>query len=374
MKVLKRVLKWITGAILVLLLLAFLAGFIAYWRSTNDCGHTAAPANPMKAIVYCDYGVANLKLEEIEKPVPNDDQILVRVRAASVNPYDWHFVEGTPYVIRAIGGVGLRKPKDTRLGVDFAGTVEAVGKNVTQFKPGDEVFGGRGGAFAQYVCPRATRAVALKPANVSFEEAASVNIAAITALQALRDKGKVQPGQKVLINGATGGVGTFAVQIAKSLGADVTAVCSTGKMDLVRSIGADHVIDYTKEDFTKGDQRYDVIFDNVCNHSFSDRRRVLASNGICVLAGIGGAGLHPETWGRIVGNFKADLLSRFVRQKFVSYVTKLDKEDLKLLSDLTQTAKVTPVIDRTYKLSETAEAMRYYETGSARGKVVITMD
>src|SRR4029077_5900520 len=213
----KRILMWTVAVILVALLVLF---EVAYWRSSNDCDYTAAPNNPMKAIVYCDYGVANLKLEDVEKPAPNEDQILVRVHAASVNPYDWHFVEGTPYVMRAMG-VGLRKPKDTRLGVDFAGTVEAVGKNVTQFKPGDEFFGGRGGAFAQYVCPRATRAVALKPANVSFEEAASVNIAAITALQALRDKGKVQPGQKVLINGASGGVGTFAVQIAKSLGADV---------------------------------------------------------------------------------------------------------------------------------------------------------
>src|SRR5216110_3304991 len=228
---LRRILKWSASIILLALILW---GFIAYWTSTNDCGrYAAAPSNPMKAIVYCDYGVANLKLEEIEKPIPNDDQILVRVRAASVNPYDGHFVEGPPYVMRAMG-VGLRKPKDIQLGVDFAGTVEAVGKNVTQFKPGDEVFGGRGGAFAQYVCPRATRAVALKPANVSFEEAASVNIAGITALQALRDKGKVQLGQKVLINGASGGVGTFAVQIAKSFGADVTGVCSTRNLDMVR--------------------------------------------------------------------------------------------------------------------------------------------
>src|SRR4029453_16862710 len=218
MKVLKRVLKWITGAILVVLLLVFIGVFIAYWRSTNDCGHTAAPTTPVKAIVYCDYGVANLKLEEIEKPIPNDDQILVRVRAASVNPYDWHFIEGTPYVIRAMG-IGLRKPKDIRLGVDFAGTVEAAGKNVTQFKPGDEVFGGRSGAFAEYVCPRAAGSVALKPASVTFEQAASINIAGVTALQAVRDKGKIQPGQKVLINGASGGVGTFAVQIAKAFGA-----------------------------------------------------------------------------------------------------------------------------------------------------------
>ena len=232
MKMLKRVLKWITGAILMLLLLAFLVGFIAYWRSTNACDRTTAPTIPMKAIVYCDYGVANLKLEETEKPLPNDVQILVRVRAASVNPYDWHFVEGTPYVMRAMG-VGLRKPKDTRLGVDFAGTVEAVGKNVTQFKPGDEVFGGKGGAFAEYVCPRAAGSVALKPANLTFEQAASMNIAGITALQAVRDKGKVQAGQTVLINGASGGVGTFAVQIAKSFGADVTGVCSTRNIDLV---------------------------------------------------------------------------------------------------------------------------------------------
>src|SRR5213595_1145667 len=280
-RILKRILKWTSVAILLALFLGIIALFVAYWRSTNDCDRTAAPKNPMKAIVYCDYGVANLKLADIEKPVPNDDQLLVRVRAASVNPLDWHYVEGTPYVMRAMG-VGLRKPKDTRLGVDFAGTVEAVGKNVTQFKPGDEVFGGRGGAFAQYVCPRATRAVALKPASMSFEDAASVNIAGITALQALRDKGKVQPGQKVLINGASGGVGTFAVQIAKSLGADVTGVCSTRNVDRVRSIGADHVIDYTREDFTQKGQRYDVILDNVGNHALSDLRRALTPTGTLV--------------------------------------------------------------------------------------------
>src|SRR5213595_960759 len=283
----KRILKWIFRVVLVLVLLAFLFVFVAYWRSTNDCGKTAAPTNPMKAIVYCDYGLTNLKLENIEKPTPNDDQILVKVHAASVNPYDWHFVEGTPKIMRLMG-VGLRKPKDIQLGVDFAGTVEAVGKNVTQFKPGDDVFGGRGGAFAEYVCRRAEGAVALKPANLTFEQAASVNIAGITALQALRDKGKVQPGQKVLINGASGGVGTFAVQIAKSLGADVTGVCSTKNVDLVRSLGADHVIDYTKEDFTKTGRRYDVILDNVPNHSLSECRRILNPNGKYVMIGGGG--------------------------------------------------------------------------------------
>jgi NADPH:quinone reductase-like Zn-dependent oxidoreductase len=208
---------------------------------------------------------------------------------------------------------------------------------------------------------------------VKFEQAGSVAWAGFTALQGLR-QGNIQPGQKVLINGATGGVGTFAVQIAKSLGAEVTAVCSTRNAELVRSIGADHVIDYTKEDFTKGDQRYDVIYDNVQNHSFSDRRRVLTPGGVCVLAGIGVAGLHPETWGRIVSGFQADLLSRFVRQKFVRYTTGFNKEDLKLLSDLLQAGKVIPVIDRTYKLSETAEAMRYFEAGHSRGKVVITVE
>src|SRR6184192_1999165 len=372
MKVLKRILKWITGVILVLLLLAFIAVFIAYWKSTNDCGRTASPTNPMKAIVYCDYGLANLKLQDIEKPTPTDDQLLVRVRAVSVNPYDWHFVEGTPYVMRAMG-VGLRKPKDIQLGVDFAGTVEAVGKNVTQFKAGDEVFGGRGGAFAQYVCPRATRAVALKPGSASFEEAASVNIAGITALQALRDKGKVQPGQKVLINGASGGVGTFAVQIAKSLGADVTGVCSTRNVDLVRSLGADHVIDYTKEDFAKGAERYDVILDNVPNHSLSECRRILNPNGKYVM--IGGGGPNDSRWigpfGRVINTM---LLSPFVSQKMGMMMADANQKDLTVLGDMMQSGKVKPVIDRTYKLSEVPAAIAYLEEGHARGKVVITVE
>jgi NADPH:quinone reductase-like Zn-dependent oxidoreductase len=371
-RIIKGTIKWTIRAIALLLILAITWLFIAYWRSTNDCGKTPAPANPMKAIVYCDYGVANLKLEDVEKPTPTDDQLLVRVRAASVNPYDWHFVEGTPYVMRAMG-VGLRKPKDTRLGVDFAGTVEAVGKNVTQFKPGDEVFGGRGGAFAQYVCPRATRAVALKPANVSFEEAASVNIAGITALQALRDKGKVQPGQKVLINGASGGVGTFAIQIAKSLGANVTAVCSTRNVDLVRSLGADRVIDYTKEDFTKSAERYDVMLDNVGNRSLSECRQVLTPQGKYVLIGGGGAneqgflgGLGKALW--------AMLFSMFVDQQMGMMMADANHNDLTILADMMQSGKIKPVIDRTYKLSEVPEAIRYVEKGHARGKVVITAE
>jgi len=346
---------------------------IAYWTSTNECDRkTAAPSNSMKAIVYCDYGLTNLKLENIEKPTPNDDQVLVRVRAASVNPYDWHFIEGTPYIMRAMG-VGLRKPKDTRLGVDFAGTIEAVGKNVTQFKPGDEVFGGRGGAFAEYVCARANRAVALKPANLTFEQAASVNIAGITALQALRDKGNVQAGQKVLINGASGGVGTFAVQIAKSFGADVTGVCSTRNVDLVRSLGADRVIDYTKEDFAKGEQRYDVILDNVPNHSLSECRRILNPKGKYIM--IGGGGPNDSRWvgpfGRVIHTL---LLSPFISQKMGMMMADANQKDLTILADLMQSGKVKPVIDRTYKLSEVPAAIAYLEQGHARGKVVITVE
>src|SRR5881296_3361973 len=368
----KRIFKWLFRIVLVLLIVAFLFVFIAYWRSTNDCDrkNAAAPSNPMKAIVYCDYGLRNVRLDQIEKPVPKDDEVLVRVRAASVNPYDWHFVEGTPYVMRAMG-VGLRKPKDIQLGVDFAGTVEAVGKNVTQFKPGDEVFGGRGGAFAQYVCPRATRAVALKPASASLEDAASVNIAGITALQALRDKGKVQAGQKVLINGASGGVGTFAVQIAKSFGANVTGVCSTRNVDLVRSLGADQVIDYTKEDFTKNAQRYDVILDNVANHSLLECRRVLKPKGIYVLIG-GGRPNEQGLIGPLAKPIKAMLLSPFVSQDMGMMLAQMTKEDLTVLRDLMQAGKVTPVIDRTYSFSQVPEAVRYLEEGHARGKVVIT--
>jgi NADPH:quinone reductase-like Zn-dependent oxidoreductase len=372
-RILKGILKWTSLAILLLLFVGIVLLFIAYWRSTNDCDRlTTAPANPMKAIVYCDYGLANLKLADVEKPTPTDDQLLVKVRAASVNPYDWHFVEGTPKIMRMMG-VGLRKPKDTRLGVDFAGTVEAVGKNVTQFKPGDDVFGGKGGAFAEYLCRRAEGAVALKPANTTFEQAAAVNIAGITALQALRDKGKVQPGQKVLINGASGGVGTFAVQIAKSLGADVTGVCSTRNVDLVRSLGADHVIDYTKEDFAKGAERYDVILDNVPNHSLSECRHILSPKGKYVM--IGGGGPNDSRWvgpfGRVI---HALVLSPFFSQEMGMMMADPSQKDLTVLGDLMQSGKVKPVIDRTYKLSEVPAAIAYLEEGHARGKVVITLE
>jgi NADPH:quinone reductase-like Zn-dependent oxidoreductase len=366
----KRFFKWFFS----LLLIGLLAWFaVDYFTSTNDCDRqTAAPKNPIKAITYCDYGVGNLKLADIEKPVPNDDQILVRVHAASINPYDWHFIEGTPYVMRAMG-VGLRKPKNTRLGTDFAGTVEAVGKNVTQYKPGDDVFGGSIGAFGQYLCRRATGSVALKPAGLTFEQAAAINIAGITALQAVRDKGKVGPGQKVLINGASGGVGTFAVQLAKSYGADVTGVCSARNIELVQSLGADHVIDYTKEDFTKGDQRYDVVIDNVANHSLSECRHVLTPNGIYVMIG-GGSASEQGFLGAMGNVLKAGLYSRLVKQKMGFMMANSNQNDLALLADMVQSGKLKAVIDRTYKLEQVPEAVRYVEEGHARGKVVITVD
>ena len=366
---LKRLIK--RGLILILLtLLVWL--FVAYWASTNNCNRTAAtPSNSMKAIVNCEYGAENLQLRDLEKPSPNDNEALVRVRAASINPVDGHLLRGA-LLMRPI--TGLRKPKNTRFGGDFAGVVEAVGKNVTDFKRGDEVFGAKRGAVADYICVPADRAAVLKPANVTFEQAGSVAIAALTALQGLRDKGHIQAGQKVLINGASGGVGTFAVQIAKAFGADVTGVCSTRNVDLVKSIGADRVIDYTKEDFTKTDQRYDMIYDLVGNHSFSERRNILKPNGICVLAGVGGAGLHPGMWGRVLGNFATVFKSKFTSQKFVTYIAKLTKDDLNVLRDLMQSGKVAPVIDRTYKMSETRAALRYLEEGHARGKVVIVIE
>ena len=372
MKLVRRIFKWIGIVMLVVVLVSGLLLFVAYWKSTNDCERDAAtPTNPMKAILNCEYGVENLQLRDIEKPTPADNEVLVRVRAASVNPVDGHTIRGG-WLMRPMSG--MRKPKNTRFGTDFAGVVEAVGKNVTDFKPGDEVFGAKNGAVADYVSVKAERAVVVKPSNITFEQAGSVAVAGLTALQGLRDKGHIQTGQKVLINGASGGVGTFAVQIAKTFGADVTAVCSTRNIDLVKSIGADHVIDYTKEDFTKTDRRYDTLYDLVGNHSFSERRKILTPNGICVLAGIGGAGVHSETLSRIGRNFWDAFLSNFSNQKFVFYIAKLTKNDLNALRDLMQSGKVAPVIDRTYKIGETQAAVRYLEEGHARGKVIIVME
>ncbi len=333
----------------------------------------------MKAIVYHSYGPPDvLKCEEIEKPSAGDNEVLIKVRAAAVNPLDLLF-RGTSYMVRIM--TGLRKPKETRIGHDVAGQVEAVGRNVTQFKPGDAVFGTCKGAFAEYVCASES-AVVVKPDNVTFEQAASVPIAALTALQGLRlgglglgglgDKGHIQPGQKVLINGASGGVGTFAVQIAKSFGADVTGVCSASNVEMVRSIGAKQVIDYTREDFTKSgqsyDQRYDLILDCVGNHSLLAHRRALNPNGVCVVAGAKGL------WDFMARALTAPVLSRLVSQKFVTFIAKLNKEDMTIMRELMATGKVTPVIDRRYSLSEVPEAMRYLEKRHARGKVVITLD
>src|SRR3977135_2998293 len=344
----KRFLKWSAAVIFAGLVLVT---FIAYWRSTNEGDRNAAtPSNPMKAILNYEYGVGNLQLREPENPSPPENEFPVPVRAASINPVDRHMIRGS-WLMRPMSG--LRKPKNTRFGTDYSGLVEAIGKDVTNFKPGDEVFGAKNGAVADYICVKADRATVMKPNNVTFEQAGSVAVAGLTALQGLRDKGHIQSGQKVLVNGASGGVGTFAVQIAKAFGAEVTGVCSTRNVDLVKSIGADRVIDYTKEDFTKTDQRYDMIYDLVGNHSFSERRNILRPNGICVLAGVGGAGLHPGMLARVGRNFWNAFLSNFTPQKFVFYIAKLTKDDLNVLRELMQSGKVSPVIDRTYRMSET---------------------
>jgi NADPH:quinone reductase-like Zn-dependent oxidoreductase len=323
----------------------------------------------MKAIVQRCYGSSDvLKLEEIAKPIAADNEVLVRVHAASVNPTDWHHMRGSPYIVRRSAGLG--RPKDARAGIDFAGTVEAVGKSVKRFKPGDEVIGGRRGAFAEYITLGEDGALVLKPANVTFEQAAAVPVAAVTALQGLRDKGRIRPGQKVLINGASGGVGTFAVQIAKSFGTEVTGVCSTRNVELVRSIGADHVIDYTREDFTKNAKRYDVVLDNVGNRSPSEYLRVLKPEGILVIVG----GQKGNWIVPLVGPIKAAMLSRFVSQELGMFLATVNKADLEFLSELVRAGKVMPVIDRRYKLSEAPEAIRYLEAGHARGKVVIVVD
>jgi NADPH:quinone reductase-like Zn-dependent oxidoreductase len=360
----------VLGALLILLTVGVVSLAVAM---SHDSACEPAPVlgdnvTRMKAIVYRCYGPPEvLQLEEVEKPAAGEDEVLVRVRAAAVNPLEWHYMRGTPYIMRAEAGFGA--PKQSRLGVDFSGTVEEVGKNVKRFRPGDEVFGARNGALAEYVRVREDRNVVLKPANVSFEQAASVPVAAITALQALRDKGHLQPGQKVLINGASGGVGTFAVQIAKSFGAEVTGVCSTRNVELVRSIGADHVVDYTREDFTRSRERYDLILDNVGNHPLLEARRVLKPQGRFVIIG----GPDGKWLGPMIGPIKAVLLSPFVSQEFGMMLAKLDPHDLSFLGGLMQAGKLTPVVDRTYPLSETAEAIRYLETGRARGKVVITV-
>jgi NADPH:quinone reductase-like Zn-dependent oxidoreductase len=324
----------------------------------------------MKAIVYEKYGSPDvLQLKEVEKPSPKEDEVLVKVYAASVNAYDWHLLTADIFLVRLMGG-GLGKPKNTRLGADIAGRIEAVGRNVRQFRPGDEVFGdisawGNGG-FGEYVAGPESL-LALKPANLSFEEAAAVPMAALTALQGLRDQGQIQPGQKVLINGASGGVGTFAVQIAKAFGAEVTAVCSPRNLDQARSLGADHVIDYTKEDFTQNGQQYDLILAANGYHPLSAYKRALTPKGIYVMAGGSMAQIFQ---GMLLGKW----MSKTGGKKMGGVSAKPNQEDLVFLKELLEVGKIVPVIDRRYPLSETAEALRYLGGGHARGKVVISVE
>jgi NADPH:quinone reductase-like Zn-dependent oxidoreductase len=361
-----------TKKILVVAVLSVVAGLAALAVAVSrdaPCGSAVPPASgeaTMKAIVRGCYGKADvLRLEDVARPVPREDEVLVEVRAVALNPLDWHHMTGTPYVMRLESGLG--RPTSDRLGVDFAGTVAAVGRGVTRFKPGDEVLGSRFGAFAEYVVIAQDRALVPKPGNISFEQAAAVPVAAITALQGLRDKGRVKAGDTVLINGASGGVGTFAVQIAKALGAEVTGVCSTRNVELVRSLGADHVIDYTQEDFTRAGKRYDVIIDNVGNHTMRAVRDVLEPNGTYVMIG----GPKHDPWlGPVLGFLKAPLLSRMSSQEFVVLLAQMNEPDLQVLRGLIEAGKVTPVIDRTYPFDEIPAAIAYLETRRARGKVI----
>jgi NADPH:quinone reductase-like Zn-dependent oxidoreductase len=342
---------------------------------SHDSPCTEAPAiaagtATMQAAAHRCYGSPDVvKLEPVEKPSAVEDLVLVRVRAAAVNPLDWHYLRGEPFIMRLSTGLGA--PEDGRLGVDFAGVVEAVGPKVTNFKPGDEVFGGRSGALAEYVLLSESRNLVHKPANISLEQAGSVAIAGVTALQAVRDRGQLKVGQRVLINGASGGVGTFAVQIAKSIGAEVTGVCSGRNVDLVRSLGADQVIDYTQTDFTEGEQRYDLIIDMVGNHSLSSLERVLAEQGSVVIVG----GPSNNRWiGPLSGALWAELRAPFSKHEMGFMLAELKSEDLQTLADLMQSGKLMPAIDRSFPLSEVAEALRYLEAGRARGKVVVTMN
>jgi NADPH:quinone reductase-like Zn-dependent oxidoreductase len=336
----------------------------------QDATASARETEMMRAIVQHTYGAPEtvLALQDIAKPMVKDDEALVHVHAASVHVGDWLLVRGVPYVLRLF--TGLRRPKHRVPGTDIAGTVEAVGKDVTQLRAGDEVFGWCAGAFAEYVCAGADHLV-LKPTDLTFEQAAAVGVSASTALQLLRDQGKVQPGQQVLINGASGGVGTFAVQIAKAFGADVTGVCGTRNVDLVRSLGADHVIDYTQEDFTRGGQRYDFILDNVANHSLSATRRALTPNGR--LQSNGGGHARGRWIGSLGIVIKVAAVSLFVRQQLSPSIKFPNSADLVVLKGLIEAGKVTPVIDGTYPLSVVPEAIAHVGDGHARGTVVITV-
>lgn len=368
--------RWTTaGLVLLGLVAAGAIGSAIVLERDSPCPPRRPAAAPdgtttMRAITAACYGSADvLALDTLPKPTPAAGQLLIRVHAASLNPVDWHFMHGTPYIMRMDAGVG--RPKDTRIGTDFSGVVEAVGAGVAGFAVGDAVFGTRDGALADYVTVRATGGVAHVPAGLATADAAAIPVAAVTALQAVRDKAHVQAGQRVLVNGASGGVGTFAVQIAKAFGAEVTGVSSTRNLALVQSIGADHAIDYTREDFTATGQRYDVIIDAVGNRSLGELRRTLTSDGTCVL--VGGGGPEDSLLGPIGGMLGAVVYTRFVSQRFVPFIAVVTPADLQALATLIRDGKVRPVIDRRYPLEQTAEAMRYLEAGHARGKVLVTV-
>lgn len=360
----------IASGILVFLFLFFSAVALSIGY-TADCPSAAetAPGSTMKAVVYRCYGGPEvLEYADVAMPVPTEDEVLVKIHAAGVNPLDWHYMRGSPFVMRLMVGIGA--PKDSSMGRDFAGMVEAVGKNVTRFKAGDRVYGGANGAFAEYVARRETGSISLMPDNISFEEAAAVPVAAITALQALRDSGQLQAGQKVLINGASGGVGTYAVQIAKSMGAEVHGVNSTRNVELVMGLGADHVFDYKKENYTESEERYDLILDMVGNHSLLDNSRVMKPTGRLVQVG----GPSGDWVGPFRGAIEALLVAPFMEQEVVSVMAQLNGDDLAKLAALMAEGKITSRIDKRFPLADTAQAIAYSETGRARGKIIIAID
>lgn len=332
-------------------------------------GGAQAGPDAMRALQrYCYGGTDRLAIERVARPAMADDTVLVKVHAAAVNPLDWHYMRGKPYIMRLDSGLGA--PKSAAMGVDFAGTVEAIGKSVTRFKVGDRVFGARDGALAEYVAVREAGTIVAIPDGIDFADAAAVPVAAMTALQAVRDKARVSPGQKVLVNGASGGVGTYAVQIARALGAEVTGVCSTRNVDMVRSIGAAHVVDYTREDFTLGSERYDVIIDNVGTHSVGEYRRVMTAGGVLVVVGSVDDG---DYLGPLATLIRAKAAGTFGSQRVEAFISSSNAADLTFLRDLMQRGQLRSVLDRTYPFAQAAEAIAYLETGRARGKVIVDL-
>jgi NADPH:quinone reductase-like Zn-dependent oxidoreductase len=363
--------KILNGMLAILILLIGSVGIaIGYTADCEPAASSSDQENSMKAVIYRCYGSTEvLEYVDVTKPTPLDDEVLVKIHAASVNPLDWHYMRGAPYLMRLMSGIG--EPTNQTMGVDFSGVVEAVGKNVSKFKVGDSVFGGRGGAFGEYVTIRETRALALKPNNTTHEQAAAVPIAATTALQAIRDMGKLRAGQKVLINGASGGVGTYAVQIAKYYGADVTGVNSTRNVDMVLSIGADRIIDYKKDDYTTQNIKYDLILDMVGNHSLSKNLDVLNPGGRLVIVGSSEKG----NWvAPLITPIKTLFMNPFVDQEIVGFIARLNQDDINLLAEIMQAGKLNSVLDKRFRLSETAKAVAYSETGRARGKIIVNVE